>query len=277
MELSFSKKQYEQGDKAQLQVHTKTKYGLPLAPIQAELNIHNYFCNAVEERPYCFASSNTMQTYAMELDFKECGKYEVQLHHLRAFDLLGLFSCKLKQTRKAECYCLPKPLSCAFDIPEVEGEETSYDPLKRGSDPSETVGVHSYQPGDSLHAIHWKLSAKTDTYMVREFASHNHQKAAICFSFYGSYLDAQTILSYVYGGSLTLLQAGSIHEIKQYENGLLIFRSMISSKVELDQAICYILDHPVQLGKQNDVPSANLAQSLLVDVQGISSVKKGGM
>ena len=36
-------------------------------------------------------------------------------------------------------------------------------------DPSETQAIREYLPGDSIRSIHWKLSQKTDTLMVREY------------------------------------------------------------------------------------------------------------
>jgi len=37
-----------------------------------------------------------------------------------------------------------------------------------GHDPSETFGFRTYVPGDPIRQIHWKLSQKTDSLMVRE-------------------------------------------------------------------------------------------------------------
>ena len=43
-----------------------------------------------------------------------------------------------------------------------------YSQTKPGSDPSETFGVREYYPGDPIRQIHWKLSQKSDTLLLRE-------------------------------------------------------------------------------------------------------------
>ena len=43
-----------------------------------------------------------------------------------------------------------------------------YSQTKPGSDPSETFGIREYFPGDPIRQIHWKLSQKSDTLLLRE-------------------------------------------------------------------------------------------------------------
>jgi hypothetical protein len=50
--------------------------------------------------------------------------------------------------------------------PDPEGEHWSA--TRPGSDPSETFAIREYLPGDPVRQIHWKLSQKLDTLMLRE-------------------------------------------------------------------------------------------------------------
>lgn len=50
----------------------------------------------------------------------------------------------------------------------VSADSEQYSQTRPGSDPSETFAIREYIPGDPIRQIHWKLSQKTDTLMMRE-------------------------------------------------------------------------------------------------------------
>ena len=50
----------------------------------------------------------------------------------------------------------------------VISDSERYSRTKPGNDPSESFAVREYLPGDPIRQIHWKLSQKTDTLMLRE-------------------------------------------------------------------------------------------------------------
>ena len=39
---------------------------------------------------------------------------------------------------------------------------------RKGNDPSEIFDIREYVPGDDIRSIHWKLSSKTDTLILKE-------------------------------------------------------------------------------------------------------------
>ena len=49
-----------------------------------------------------------------------------------------------------------------------QGEAEVYDDKTGGAAVSEVFQIRSFQPGDKIQNIHWKLSAKEDELMVRE-------------------------------------------------------------------------------------------------------------
>ena len=50
----------------------------------------------------------------------------------------------------------------------LETDEFSKD--HKGDDPSEIFDIHEYQEGDKINRIHWKLSAKQNTTMVKDYS-----------------------------------------------------------------------------------------------------------
>ena len=64
-----------------------------------------------------------------------------------------------------EKYDIPVEQSLAFGDGQNEGQQTL---SKKGYDATEVFELREYQPGDSIRTIHWKLSEKFDTVLVRE-------------------------------------------------------------------------------------------------------------
>lgn len=102
----------------------------------------------------------------------ESGCYEIQIEKIQAFSPFSLFSKKIKLHKTATMICLPS--LCHVELPELSTsasfdiEGTKYSKTHSGDDPSEIFNLREFHEGDSLRQIHWKLSTKTDTLMVRE-------------------------------------------------------------------------------------------------------------
>ena len=50
----------------------------------------------------------------------------------------------------------------------------NYDKSRKGHDNSEVFGIREYAEGDNLSAAHWKLSAKADEIIIREWSRPNN-------------------------------------------------------------------------------------------------------
>lgn len=60
---------------------------------------------------------------------------------------------------------------------EGEEEETLY---QKGSDVSDIADIRSYVSGDSMQSIHWKLSARRDEMLVKEYSMPYSTKMFVC-------------------------------------------------------------------------------------------------
>ncbi len=106
------------------------------------------------------------------LDAQFCGRLQIRCGALNVLDSFGLTCWKLPlpQPRYATVWptlCPLEPVLSPGGVSQPDSDQ--YDPRRPGSDPSETLQIREYQPGDSIKAIHWKLSQKTDHLLVREF------------------------------------------------------------------------------------------------------------
>lgn len=77
-------------------------------------------------------------------------------------------------------FIFPSEYPVETEIVETEEKtETTYEEMKKGNDSSECMGLREYQNGDSLRQIHFKLSEKVDSLIVREGAGQMHRHLAV--------------------------------------------------------------------------------------------------
>ena len=73
----------------------------------------------------------------------------------------------------ASVLVLPQLYPVSLEIPSslrYFGDESGLYYDEEGSDPSEILEIRSWQPGDRLQKVHWKLTERTGELMVREFS-----------------------------------------------------------------------------------------------------------
>ena len=115
-----------------------------------------------EERGYlCF-----------QMDSDHCGCLEVRPDQLLVTDYLGAFQrrCRIDSGEKYLLFILPEALHGEGQIPEVQGVFPDEDgnSQRQGSNAIDVSEIRSYQKGDSLKLVHWKLTARLNDLMVKE-------------------------------------------------------------------------------------------------------------
>lgn len=235
---------YHKGDQAIMALLSRTKNIIPLACAKVEYTICNHFYHEERKGMVKLTSEYAFTEVELPIDTQRCGRIDVSFDEVDLYDFLGLFHKKKKMRCLKTLYVLPKKGN--WEEPVLLGnphEDEGNGSRILGNQTGDTFDVHAYRPGDSLHRVHWKLSAKMDEVMVREFATHHRNQAAIYFEFYGSRNDCEVILSNVYHFSIYLLKEGHTHEIGQYANGNCLWKMRISTKQQLDQCMERILSN----------------------------------
>ena len=139
---------------------------LPLAVLCGELCAHNRLTGErLQSTISLFAPA------AFELPAAHCGMMEWTLCGASAQDLFGLCRFSASLCRAAHTLVFPQlfPMRVSFaDGEAVSAQGEQWSSTRSGFDPSETFAIREYAPGDPIRQIHWKLSSKTDTLMLRE-------------------------------------------------------------------------------------------------------------
>lgn len=99
-----------------------------------------------------------------------CGAHKIRVKEAWLCDALHI--CRRKLSISAEAVHCVMPEIGQLLIPDdymesYDQESFQYSELRSGSDPGEVFDVRTYLPGDSLKAMHWKLSAKLGELMVK--------------------------------------------------------------------------------------------------------------
>ncbi|MCD8018380.1 MAG: DUF58 domain-containing protein, partial [Clostridiales bacterium] len=99
------------------------------------------------------------------------GILEVSISKIQVYGLFGTFSKTDRPYLTQEIMILPDTKEIHMDLKNpayypTEGENVL--PSRKGYDTSLYQGVRPYEEGDSLKHIHWKMTGKTEEYMVKE-------------------------------------------------------------------------------------------------------------
>lgn len=100
------------------------------------------------------------------LKTEHCGFVDIRMNYVRVWDLFHVFSWKKKcKNPRKSMYILPWTNIPMTDVLAQAGDFAG----KYGEDVYETYDVREYQDGDDMRQIHWKLTAKMDILLVREY------------------------------------------------------------------------------------------------------------
>lgn len=142
----------------------KCESAFPTGPVGLRLRLTNLLTGET-------ARIELRDTGGFSFACAHCGQVEVLVERAFLRGLIGFLPLPLSTKAIRRLTVLPDTFQpeIRLTIPQAMTRDSEdYAPDRRGPDPTEAYQYREYQPGDSLHSIHWKLSAKQDDLMVRE-------------------------------------------------------------------------------------------------------------
>ena len=265
---------------------TVSSSGLP-AQFELTVEAENAFTGERSAKTMKISTRKQPASLSWQLAETHSGVVRLSCTSVREFDSFGLFSRKRICTAQAGILFPPQtfPVSVCLDqAAEVLLDSAVYSAQKAGNDPGETFRIREYVPGDPIRQIHWKLSEKTGTLMVREFGLPAENQLLLVFlpdkSLSPEQLDAMldtlvSVSSELLRQELphTLLYAGELHEIADMPTLVQTVNALLRSAPELESTTAFLQTHPalsyahIALIAASAVPAAeDLAQTGCVSI-----------
>ena len=179
----------------------------------------------------------------MELPTNHCGSLEILSKGLWVCDYLGLFAIPVIGKDKKILTVRPAPVALETP-PDMSRYLVNAWKPKPGGGYSENHELRLYRPGDNLHQVHWKLSAKTGKMILREPMEAIRGLSKVTLELRGSEKELDQKLGKLRWVSLYLLQKEVPHQI-QCLTGTGMVNLEVAQERDVLSALDVLLKKPV--------------------------------
>ncbi|MBQ8869460.1 MAG: DUF58 domain-containing protein [Oscillospiraceae bacterium] len=213
------------GQKAHLSFKVSNYFIFPITQLTLYIRCQNSFFEKPDRLELNFyASPFTKNVHDIEIDSEHTGNVEVYVTKAKVFDYFGIFSLPVRIKKKYTVTFLPKTEQLDIAVNQnihSLSESNLFSKHKPGDDPSEVFAIRDYVPGDKPNHIHWKLSSKQDSLIVKDYSLPISKSVMLLPELFisGNGADAalvDTVFEIVTSISHTLIDAEIQHSIGWY-------------------------------------------------------------
>lgn len=170
-----------------------------------------------------------------------CGSLNCKVRRIWLMDYLGLFRIPLRTPAPFRVRIRPKAVQLK-DIPDLSNILVNAWRPKPGGGFAENYELRPYRPGDSLHQIHWKLTAKTGKLILREPMIPDRHRLLLWLTLQGTPEELDRKLGRLLWLSSYLLRQDLVFDILAYTgNGEQLWHidSFPALQRAMDALLCY--------------------------------------
>lgn len=186
IDISYETAQYDDNDKGCIYIHVVNNSILPVNHIESYIRCVNVVFGSSELKKVNISiGGKSSERYKIPINSIYCGRIDLKVERCYVYDWLDFSYHSVKTVKQGCYYAYPKEEFLAVDeevLGGSEGEETTYKHVV-GNDVSEILQIREYRKGDSIKNIHWKISAKMGTTMVKELDTPNDNSILILFDY----------------------------------------------------------------------------------------------
>ena len=184
-------------------------------------------------------------------DTTHCGQLTCTIDRSRVYDYLGLFFIPVRQTGQASVCIYPAPVQPSR-LPNLSQFLVRQRRPKPGGGFSEEHELRDYRPGDPLREVHWKLSVKTDSLIVREAQEPVRGRTLLTLDLAGTPEELDSLLSQLTWMSQWLLDHDTPHHIIWIDPADF---ELICARVGNNDDLQAVLNHMLCSTPRQDLPS----------------------
>ncbi|MBQ7129084.1 MAG: DUF58 domain-containing protein [Clostridia bacterium] len=174
LEVSVENSEASVSRPIKLNFHIKNRSPFAITHIKMTAKVKNMFLNTQNDCTFTVnAPPFSDKEFVYNINSDYVGNIEVFIKNAKFFDFLSLYRFSKRINVSRVVSVLPESIdsSVKMRLNDVfSGDSQVFANGKSGDDPSEVFNIREYKEGDKLNKIHWKLSSKTEKYMVKEFS-----------------------------------------------------------------------------------------------------------
>lgn len=150
--------------------------------VSVEFEVYNKMFDTREKRILQLEPGEAGQYFTVPFEARQCGEHTVRCVQVLVQDILNLFGERAAPFEEVSMTVYPRQLRVRAELSDTTVGPVQNDGLmqnRKGNDPSEMFDIRDYVPGDDVRTIHWKLSGKTDSLIVRQPSEPFHYQIAL--------------------------------------------------------------------------------------------------
>ncbi len=214
----------ERGKAAVMKINIRNRSFLPISAcsIRIYYSVTAPLEETVREKRVVSVPLGGRSSETVSISFlpKHCGTVEFFIKDISLNDLMCLSSLRKKIKFRGKITVLPQiyPITASIESRYVySSESNAFSKEKPGDDPSEIFALREYRDGDRHNLIHWKLSSRSDNFIVKELSKPVGSRILIMSDF-GGCADAD--------GADRILETAAAISSFLTENGIAHVRAM---------------------------------------------------
>lgn len=237
------------GEENQWRITVYNTARLPLPRVKVRLTLHQTLTGVTMGKTIRYHRLPATLKDRLPMDTIHCGIWEASVRWVRVYDALGLIAIRRQVIVTAQAAVLPRSVE-PEPLPQTaqsQGQTTAQRP-RRGGGMGEEYELRTYQPGDPVRMIHWKLSSKSEELILREVLEHPEAMPVLTFDHLGPLDLLDGVLDRLWSLSHALLEQQKAHEIQWVhpENGQ-PFRFILRGQGDLRRCFGVLLSQPAPL------------------------------
>ncbi len=150
--------------------------------VTVRVEVESVMFGETRQETLSFPLEDGAQQVTETLNIPLCGETRLRCAGVEIGDLMGLFRIRCAPFPESRTLLYPPETQLELLLSRETVGAAQAEGLmqnRRGSDPSEIFDIRDYVPGDDIRTVHWKLSAKTGSLIVRQASDPSHYDAAL--------------------------------------------------------------------------------------------------
>ncbi|MBE5958454.1 MAG: DUF58 domain-containing protein [Lachnospiraceae bacterium] len=200
------------------------------------------------------------KTVKRQVSISKVGNYKISLIKIEYMDPVNIFCITKRYKEYFDIVVMPMMkllmTEVSFRTKMFAGDSEEYSDRESGDDPSEIYQIRDYTENDSIHDIHWKLSAKTDGLLVKDRAKPEGCPVVIWLDYSNSKSDnVDDVFDFIASLSLSIRERNLNHMIVWYNSD---YKKIEKKKVTKDENIYEAVRRFMYIKPYKDLSAVNI-------------------